>query len=157
MDTGNKDQLEKRKYNHQSLIRITPIELCKIAISKKKSTELKKKIRKTVGLKQFFWDHTKNYSDEMKYQEDRFINARVNKHCLNTFLQHYIKKSSFYTFLNKIVRKLLKKEKISDSSRKNLWLLFSGAAASILKHPNYYSLLDKNYNEVAHPFEKIIS
>jgi hypothetical protein len=114
---------------------------------------MKKKIRRTVGIKQFYWDHTKNYSEEMKYEEDKFINSRAKHHSLKTFLNHYIKKPSSYSFLNKIVRKILKKEKpqLDQSTRMQLWLLFSGAAGSIIKHPGYYLELDKTLNDVIEP------
>jgi hypothetical protein len=52
------------------------------------------------------------------------------------------------------VKKLLKQSghRISDpETRKQLWLLFSGASSSILKNANYYEKLDKQFNDCTQP------
>ena len=93
-------------------------------MDKTKANKMKKKIRKLQGVKQMYWDHTKNYLEEMKHKEDKLVKERTKHHSIKSFIGHYIKKECYYTLINKIVKKLLKKEQsqLDFSTRKQVFL-----------------------------------
>ena len=95
-------------------------------MDKNKANKMKKKIRKVVGVKQMYWDHTKNYLEEMKHKEDKVVKERTKHHSIKSFIGHYIKKQCYYTLINKIVKKLLKNEqsKLDHSTRKQVVLSY---------------------------------
>ena len=56
-EDSTKKKIYNEKYNHQSIVSVTPHDLIKIAMDKRKATAIKKKVRKTVGCKNLYWDH----------------------------------------------------------------------------------------------------